>query len=78
MKGKAISGWKINGKFKRQKTDNETFDAVLNLRIPTVTNLSTVLCLSYKQTLKRVKRLESKGLLRRVKIKRKCYFHING
>ena len=77
MKRKAISGWKINGKFKRKKTDDETFNAILNLRIPTVANLSDVLGLSYKQTFKRVKRLESKGLLCRVKIKRKCYFHIN-
>ena len=73
---KAISGWAINGRFKVLRTDNHTFDAINDLRIPTVDNLAEVLGLTKKQSFKRVNRLVAKGLIRKVRIKDKTYIHL--
>lgn len=70
-----INARKLHGKYKRQCTDNETLDIIVNLKIPTVANLSDVLGLSRKQSLRRIRRLEAKELARRKKVKNIVYVY---
>jgi Mn-dependent DtxR family transcriptional regulator len=54
--------YKIIGKFRRQKTDNETLEAIKSLSKPaSVKSVSKKLGIKEESTLKRIRRLEMQG-----------------
>lgn len=65
-------------KCKRRTTDDNTLQAILDVKVPDITTLdvSCVLGLSYKQTLKRIRRLELEGVVRRQKVDSKYLIHV--
>ena len=58
--------YRIVGKLRREKTDNETLTAIKSLSLPTTAKkLSKKLKISEKTTMRRVRRLESQKMVYR-------------